>query len=95
MKDLKMKPDLAYALVELTVERDVSFRRTRREVMARSPFGWAYPAGAEHDPAAPYNQVDPPDECPECGEPNTDDDGDQLHDGVFCSPGCEQSWGEP
>lgn len=22
------------------------------------PFGWAYPAGAEFDPAAPYNERD-------------------------------------
>lgn len=29
--------------------------------MTRNPFGWDYPAGAEHDPRAPYNQPDPPD----------------------------------
>ena len=30
-----------------------------------NPLGWQYPAGAEHDPRAPYNQCDP-DACPEC-----------------------------
>jgi len=39
--------------------------------MARSPFGWDYPAGAENDPNAPYNQRDVPIHshdfgCPEC-----------------------------
>mgnify|MGYP003136132175 CR=1 FL=1 len=28
-------------------------------------FGWSYPAGAENDPNAPYNQVDY--ECSYCG----------------------------
>jgi hypothetical protein len=28
----------------------------------RNPFGWDYPAGAEHDPRAPWNQRDEPDE---------------------------------
>jgi hypothetical protein len=27
--------------------------------MSRHPFGWSYPAGAENDPNAPYNQPDP------------------------------------
>jgi len=31
-----------------------------------SKFGWSYPAGAENDPNAPYNQPDAP-------EPNDDD----------------------
>jgi hypothetical protein len=30
--------------------------------MGRSPFGWSYPAGAENDPNAPYNQVEEPEE---------------------------------
>lgn len=30
----------------------------------RSTFGWDYPAGAEHDPNAPYNQRD--EDCPKC-----------------------------
>lgn len=29
-------------------------------------FGWDYPAGAEHDPRAPWNQREPED-CRECG----------------------------
>lgn len=62
--------------------------------MARSPFGWSYPAGAEHDPNAPYNQPDLPEECPTCGEPNMED-GEPTHDGVFCSPDCEREWQEP
>jgi len=28
-----------------------------------NPFGHNYPAGAEHDPSAPWNQ---PDDCEEC-----------------------------
>jgi hypothetical protein len=63
--------------------------------MARSPFGWDYPAGAEHDPNAPWNQPDLPDECPTCRKPNYDDDGEPLHDGVFCSQTCEDNWEEP
>ena len=63
--------------------------------MARDPFGWAYPAGAEHDPAAPYNQPDLPEECPTCGKPNHADDGSPHHDGVFCTPDCERDWQEP
>ncbi|MFU8817397.1 MAG: hypothetical protein ACNA7W_18780 [Pseudomonadales bacterium] len=31
-----------------------------------SAFGWDYPAGAEFDPAAPWNQHDA-DECTQCG----------------------------
>lgn len=38
--------------------------------MSRSIFGWNYPAGAENDPRAPWNQVDPP--CEVCGK-HTDD----------------------
>ena len=30
-----------------------------------SAFGWNYPAGAEHDPRAPYNQHEP-EACPAC-----------------------------
>lgn len=26
----------------------------------RSPFGWNYPAGAEHDPRAPWNEPEEP-----------------------------------
>ena len=26
--------------------------------MTRNPFGWDYPAGAENDPNAPWNQTD-------------------------------------
>jgi len=63
--------------------------------MSRNPFGWSYPAGAEHDPNAPYNQPDLPDECPQCGEPNYDEDGDPLHDGIFCSKECEDVYMEP
>lgn len=34
--------------------------------MGRLIFGWDYPPGAASDPAAPYNQVDPP--CAVCGQ---------------------------
>ena len=34
-------------------------------MMGRSIFGWDYPPGAEHDPNAPYNQVDAV--CEVCG----------------------------
>lgn len=33
--------------------------------MARNVFGWSYPAGAENDSRAPWNQQDPAD-CREC-----------------------------
>lgn len=35
--------------------------------MSRHPFGWSYPAGAENDPSAPWNQVD--DFCDVCEKP--------------------------
>lgn len=35
--------------------------------MNRHPFGWSYPPGAEHDPNAPWNQVD--DYCEVCEKP--------------------------
>ena len=57
----------------------------------RSPFGWAYPAGAEHAKDAPYN--DPPEddmECPVCGEPLYHHGGLEVWDGVFCSEACER-----
>ena len=61
----------------------------------RDVFGWGYPAGAEHDPNAPWNREDPPDECPLCGLANQDDDGKPLYDGVFCSAKCESEWETP
>lgn len=63
--------------------------------MGRNTFGWSYPAGAEHDPNAPWNQPDLPEECPTCRKSSTDEDGDALHDGVFCSLDCESRWEEP
>lgn len=40
---------------------------------ANSGSGWSYPAGAENDSRAPYNQIDFPDDipCPECDESAT------------------------
>lgn len=64
-------------------------------MMTRHPMGWGYPPGAEFDPNAPWNQPDLPDECPTCKKPNTDDDGEPMYDGVFCSQECEQSLEEP
>lgn len=38
-------------------------------------FGWAYPAGAENDPDAPYNLPEGElDDCEECGFPPDDDE---------------------
>ena len=34
--------------------------------MSKNPFGWNYPAGAENDPNAPWNQR--PEMCPVCEE---------------------------
>lgn len=34
----------------------------------KDPFGWDYPAGAEHDPRAPWNQIYD-EECGRCGLP--------------------------
>jgi len=35
--------------------------------MSHNPFGWSYPAGAEHDPKAPWNQEDMPEDwCDMC-----------------------------
>jgi len=57
----------------------------------RNPFGWSYPAGAENDPRAPWNEK--PDKCPECEE-YFDDDGlectavDNEGDGECFCPRC-------
>ena len=37
--------------------------------MSNRIFGWDYPAGAEHDPNAPWNQRDP-ELCPTCNGEN-------------------------
>jgi len=59
--------------------------------MSRSPFGWSYPAGAEHDPAAPYNQTDSP-ECPHCGSHDTVlDSADSTYEDWACYE-CESTW---
>ena len=44
-----------------------------------SVFGNYYPAGAEHDPRAPWNQEDA-DECETCGGDGSDDDGERCED---------------
>jgi len=60
-------------------------------MMSKNPFGWGYPAGAENDPNAPWNEPEMPEECPMCGEPNTDEDGEPLFDDPsFCSKKCYQ-----
>ena len=43
-----------------------------------SVYGWDYPAGAEHDPRAPWNQHDD-NVCPACGDDLDDDE--ELEDG--------------
>ena len=48
-------------------------------------FGWSYPAGAEHDPNAPWNQEEPPDTCPICGAAN---DGAEDDCFPYCSDEC-------
>lgn len=51
-----------------------------------SLFGWSYPAGCSGPP-----DVDAPEECPECGKPNYDEDTDKpvyAADPVFCSETC-------
>lgn len=52
-------------------------------------FGWSYPAGAENDPNAPYNQEDLPEtiDCPNCGEIAEWVDDDEFH-----CPHC--GWGD-
>jgi len=43
--------------------------------MKKNPFGWSYPAGAENDPNAPWNQDDT-EYCSKCDEEaSCDDDG--------------------
>lgn len=59
--------------------------------MSRSPFGWGYPAGAENDPNAPYNQPDYPDACPICGAENSDADVDVF---PCCSEECAAAYEE-
>jgi hypothetical protein len=38
--------------------------------MIRNPLGWHYPAGAEYDPCAPYNEK--PQICANCGNDFSD-----------------------
>jgi len=60
---------------------------SRPAIRWRRPFS-NYPDGAEHDPDAPYNQPFEPDACPMCGEPNTNADGSDILDGIYCSEQC-------
>ena len=50
-------------------------------------FGWAYPAGAEHDPRAPWNAVEVEVYCSECGHVTYD-----LEVGDPC-PDCGDEFG--
>lgn len=43
----------------------------------RDPLGWSYPAGAEHDPNAPYNQTDEG-VCSKCEGANCLEDSDKC-----------------
>lgn len=58
------------------------------------PLGWSYPAGAENDPNAPYNQEPEPDSCPVCGGAQHDENNEPLHpsDPIFCSDDCETAY---
>lgn len=59
--------------------------------MNNNIFGWSYPAGAENDPNAPWNQTDEyTEECPVCGNMNCDEQGNPLfdEDPSFCSSEC-------
>jgi len=62
--------------------------------MSRSVFGWDYPPGAANDPNAPWNQEDPPEECPMCGQPNSDEEGNPVfdEDPIFCSRVCLEKY---
>ena len=51
----------------------------------RDLLGWGYPAGAEHDPLAPYNDPPHPDVCPICGAELADA---EETDWPFCSGAC-------
>ena len=57
--------------------------------MARNLFGWDYPAGAENDPNAPWNQKDPEFEadhkgfCERCGK-GDDESPIDLDSGGHC-----------
>jgi hypothetical protein len=57
--------------------------------MPRSLFGWDLPPGTANHPYAPWNIEEPPENCPMCGKPNTDDDGNPIFDDPgFCSQAC-------
>lgn len=53
----------------------------------KHPLGWDYPAGAEHDPNAPYNQTDDVPECSECGC----EGGDGYSEEPFKCARCEMT----
>lgn len=40
-----------------------AFFLSRRPIMSNDPLGWNYPAGAENDPRAPWNEVEPCEDC--------------------------------
>lgn len=51
---------------------------------SRMTFGWHFPAGAEGDPRAPYNQRDKDLTCAECGHEMEDHDAVTDEDGQPC-----------
>ena len=51
--------------------------------MIHGPFGWDYPAGAENDPRAPWNQPDQP-QCEICGIEYQEFDDDGIADETSC-----------
>jgi hypothetical protein len=55
-------------------------------------FGWSYPAGCS---GTPWDEPDYPEECPVCGNPNTDPETEDWVCPVapgFCSFECLDSW---
>jgi DnaJ-class molecular chaperone len=49
-----------------------------------NPLGYYYPAGAEHDPRAPWNREDA-DDCETCNGRGSIGDGDDTEDCPACS----------
>lgn len=62
--------------------------------MSRHPLGWDYPAGAEHDPQAPWNAQDTL-TCPECDSDCTAPEGDDGVRAYWTCEDCGHDWHVP
>jgi hypothetical protein len=68
--------------------------RLRKRYEESKDIWMELPPGAESNPNAPYSNQGPPEDCPECGRPNSDKDGNPLCNSgySFCSEKCAKQY---